>query len=82
MTMNQNAASEGKYSVYYFSQCPDSSNDTYNCSKCLFKISDYYGGVSIAILINSEYVLCYYSLMNLLIIGGYTAYVNLFICCK
>lgn len=44
MTMNQNAASEGKYSVYYFSQCPDSSNDTYNCSKCLFKISDYYGG--------------------------------------
>ncbi|XP_042875510.1 receptor-type guanylate cyclase Gyc76C-like isoform X2 [Penaeus japonicus] len=44
MTMNVNASSEGKYSVYYFSLCPDRGNDTYNCSRCLYKISDYYGG--------------------------------------
>ncbi|XP_069939156.1 receptor-type guanylate cyclase Gyc76C isoform X4 [Cherax quadricarinatus] len=42
MTMNVNASSEGKYSVYYFSDCPNSSLDLYQCSKCLYNISDYY----------------------------------------
>lgn len=46
MTMNVNASSEGKYSVYYFSDCPDRSVDTFQCSKCLYKISDYYSEVS------------------------------------
>ncbi|XP_042220127.1 receptor-type guanylate cyclase Gyc76C-like isoform X2 [Homarus americanus] len=42
MTMNSNASSEGKYSVYYFSKCPDPTEDSLNCSRCLYKISDYY----------------------------------------
>ncbi|XP_050739311.1 receptor-type guanylate cyclase Gyc76C-like isoform X4 [Eriocheir sinensis] len=40
MTMNINATSEGKYSVYLFSECP--SANTFNCSLCLHKISDYH----------------------------------------
>lgn len=40
MTMNSNATSEGKYSVYLFSDCPP---DAYsNCSLCLHKISDFH----------------------------------------
>ncbi|XP_071513605.1 receptor-type guanylate cyclase Gyc76C-like isoform X3 [Panulirus ornatus] len=42
LTMNVNASSEGKYSVYYFSDCPDLSMDKFHCTKCLYKISDYY----------------------------------------
>nr|ABC94531.1 receptor guanylyl cyclase II +9 isoform [Gecarcinus lateralis] len=40
MTMNINATSEGKYSVYLFSDCPNAT--TTNCSLCLHKISDYH----------------------------------------
>ncbi|KAK7023426.1 hypothetical protein SK128_027218 [Halocaridina rubra] len=43
ITMDVNASSEGKYSIYYFNKC-DLDNQTYNCSKCLTKISDYYSG--------------------------------------
>ncbi|XP_045131780.1 receptor-type guanylate cyclase Gyc76C-like isoform X2 [Portunus trituberculatus] len=40
MTMNNNATSEGKYSVYLFSDCP--KHIPSNCSLCLHKISDYH----------------------------------------
>nr|XP_045603831.1 receptor-type guanylate cyclase Gyc76C-like isoform X2 [Procambarus clarkii] len=52
MTMNINASSEGKYSVYYFSNCRNSNQDV-QCSKCLYKISDYYNENS-SIMANAE----------------------------